>query len=730
MVEKRASLTVLGGPLGGVHCLLPHSGTVTIGSAPGSTLRLDTPGVSPYHARVVVKEGRITVHETGAEHHLHVNDDPIDLEGSALNNGDILWLGAPGGEDVVMLQCSVPSTAEERPAAATHARGAPIAPTPDVETQALWATEPEHPPATPHVGAGPVPGAVTGFEETVALDLELGIGGGFEPPAAWVEEGIAAAEAGKAAEPLGVLPEDAGTEGPLGMLPESPDTEETLVIAPEGAGTEDQLVMAPGWEGEVGTEEAAPQPTAIYFTAPDDEIVEAALAPPEPQPPALSAPPLPPPVSPPPVAPRQASAPPIASPPVSPSPPPAASPAFTPPDFSGQVPRSPSASHGPTPRPPSPSHSHPSASQPPRRRDPTLAPRPDASHAMRPPPQSLEAEPEVLGDEPEPTGGGIPRSAVLAVAGFAGVLVVAGLGWAVWRFLSPGPAPTAPRPSGTPALAAARLPSPATPAPTPVPSEPESTATPPLAAPLPTPQAALPTPTPVPTPTPRATPTPSAAPRSIPTPAASAPPAEAQRAPQTAAQAQALVGEAETALGARQYDVAVSRLDEALRLEPANARATALRADAVRRRDLARRRFVPGRTAVLTQKAQKEDGSLAGFDTGDADLRKAPDFQGRVEFEMSPASGLEPGDAWTLRVFVVNEGKKPIRVQGLTVGTAVNGTTTSGSAAPRSRDIAPQQRALVGEVTGSWREGTTSWATDVAITANKGDSLKNTIAWR
>ena len=40
---KSASLTVLGGPLAGTRCVLPESGTVTLGSAPGSGLRLDLP---------------------------------------------------------------------------------------------------------------------------------------------------------------------------------------------------------------------------------------------------------------------------------------------------------------------------------------------------------------------------------------------------------------------------------------------------------------------------------------------------------------------------------------------------------------------------------------------------------------------------------------------------------------------------------------------------------------
>jgi hypothetical protein len=238
------------------------------------------------------------------------------------------------------------------------------------------------------------------------------------------------------------------------------------------------------------------------------------------------------------------------------------------------------------------------------------------------------------------------------------------------------------------------------------------------------------TPTPAATPTPRATPSPTpAAARPTPPPTPAGPSAEALRAQQAAAQAEALVAQAETAIGARQYDAAVSHLDGALRLEPANARATSLRADAVRRRDLARRRFASGRTAVQTPKAQKA-GDLAGFDTDDADLRKSPDFLGRVEFEMSPVSGLEPGDAWTLRVYVVNEGKKPIRVQGVTVGTTVNGAGSGGAVSPRTKEIAPQQRSLVAEATGSWQESTSSWATEVTVAAGKGDSLKNTLTWR
>ena len=127
-------------------------------------------------------------------------------------------------------------------------------------------------------------------------------------------------------------------------------------------------------------------------------------------------------------------------------------------------------------------------------------------------------------------------------------------------------------------------------------------------------------------------------------------------------------------------------------------------------------------------KAQRSGGP-AGFDTGDADLRSS-DFLGRVEFEMTPSSGIEPGDAWTLKVYVVNEGKKPIRVNGLALGTTVNGAGSGGPLAAKVREVAPQQRALVAETSGTWAETTTTWAAEVTVTGGKGESLRNTIAWR
>jgi putative intracellular protease/amidase len=96
---------------------------------------------------------------------------------------------------------------------------------------------------------------------------------------------------------------------------------------------------------------------------------------------------------------------------------------------------------------------------------------------------------------------------------------------------------------------------------------------------------------------------------------------------------------------------------------------------------------------------------------------------------MTPAGGIKAGEGWTLRFYVVNEGKKAIRISDMTATVTANGQRTGGPQVPRTREIAPQQRALAGEMGGSWQDSTTSWTAEVVVSA-KGDTLKNTIAWR
>ncbi len=803
MAEKTASLTVLGGPFAGTRCALPESGTITIGSSEGSTLQLDLPTVSPYHARIEVAGGQVTVHDTGADRALHVNDNPLEPGGTVLRNGDILWLGAPGEEDVVMLQCILPRRPVEAPppllepppppepaaAPSLATTPGPATPTPEIETQALWslAGTPEAP-SSLRVAAEPVREEPTGHEETMAISAE-----GFQGPAAEPEPPEVAAEVVPARVPEAAAEETPGP-APGGPPEERPD--EDLVFAePSLVGTSENEVAAAIQEGEevvFADEEAVvnatevvapPSPTILMASAeemgepqavsidfgegvaiePEPAIGAAALTvAPEPvfapsptvEPEPLFAPqptegaepifaPEPAVAPEPPVAPQTLPAAPAAPAPPHPPPlPPAhgrSSPTAAKPV--GAVPplptARPAAPQRPTPapaarpaHPPAPAarretrpaapHAAPHAHATPH--TPHAAPRPTPARSA---PVATPEGPEVIEAETAPAGS--RKSTLLALAGAGGVLVLAGVVWAAWHFLAGRPTPPRPRP--TPIVHATPPPA-AAPTPTTVPVAVEPTPVPVAAAPIETPTPAstpraTPTPALTPTPRPTATPTPAAA-RPTPTPAG--PSAEALMAQQKALEAQSLLTQAETALRARQYDTAVTNLDSVLRLDPANARATTLRADAVQRRDLARRRFAPGKTVVQGQKAQKA-GGLAGFDTGDADLRSS-DFLGRVEFEMSPPSAIEAGDAWTLKVYVVNEGKKPIRVSGLVLGTTVNGAGSGGPLPARVREVAPQQRSLVAETTGKWAEGTTSWAAEVTVTGGKGESLKNTLSWR
>jgi hypothetical protein len=312
----------------------------------------------------------------------------------------------------------------------------------------------------------------------------------------------------------------------------------------------------------------------------------------------------------------------------------------------------------------------------------------------------------------------------------AGVVVVLGGGaFAAWRFLA------APRPGATPppvsaaelAGAAKPTPAPVAPAgaaePTPEPMEAASppaalpSVAPPTPAPLPTVGGTPVAPTPRPTPSPAATPSPKATPK----PATPAPPsAEQVRAQQVAG----LLGQADAALAGGQYDGAIGHLDEVLRIDPQNAKAAADRARAVALRDMARRKFVAGRTIVKTEKGS---GGLVGFEGADV---KTPDVSGLIEFEMSPPSGLRPGDSYNLKFYLVNDGKKPIKIGGITATTVVNGAGSGAGVASKVRQVDPKQRALLGEISGVWKDGTTSWSAEILVAANKADSLKSTLTWR
>ena len=108
MAEKRPSLNVLSGPLSGRKLVLEDAvDNILIGSDPSCGFVLDTPGVSPIHARLWVDLNGATVYDTNSPAGVYVNDDRVVKE-APVRNGDILWLGPPGEEGSVLIQCILP----------------------------------------------------------------------------------------------------------------------------------------------------------------------------------------------------------------------------------------------------------------------------------------------------------------------------------------------------------------------------------------------------------------------------------------------------------------------------------------------------------------------------------------------------------------------------------------------------------------------------------------------
>lgn len=740
--SEQPSLTVVGGPLVGQRLVLDDAvANLLIGSDPSCDLYLPHDSVSPIHARLWMDLEGAVLHETSSPHGVYVND--VRVAGKhPLHNGDIVWLGPPGGADVVMIQCTLAGNEDE-------ANTAPAPPDDTAERDALESLAPtlaarpsladfdDAPGAGPEAEPPPIPRSRPAARtpeaaepdsddtsRTVAFRLPADFAAALAVPRA---QEPAAAPAPTPPDDLDALfaehqspPMDVTVAEPPAYVPEPPPAAlaegepylaepEPYLAEPEPYVAEPEPYVATPAEPEPASVE--PDPTQVMFAEPEpppapapvppagadadfDDMIfavpeEAPPAPPEPETVLVAPPPPPQPPAPPAPSPRAPE-------------PPKTQPAAA---AAAQAPVA-RASQATAPAPP-----RPETRKPP-------APRPAAPAAVRPRPAArVERAPAEAIEVPAPSR----KLPVAALAG-AGVLVVvlaaaAGAFWYLNRAepaesagVIPPPPPIETTPAVTPMTTLEAQPTP-DPAPT---------------------AEALPTVAPgedVVTIVRTATPPPRAVPSAAPTAAATPRPVATRRPDPVdpAAQVSGLLAQAQTSAAARNYDAAAVLYDEALRLDPQNAAALSGKAAAASARAHGRRAFVTGRTAVQTEKAR--GGGLAGFDSSDVKVQKAPDFQGRVEFVMTPSS-VQPGDPWTLKVYVVNEGKKAIKISALSVATVVNGNRSGTGGAPKNREIAPQQRVIVDELSGTWPAGVASWSTDVKVTAGKNDTLQSQLIWK
>jgi tetratricopeptide (TPR) repeat protein len=209
------------------------------------------------------------------------------------------------------------------------------------------------------------------------------------------------------------------------------------------------------------------------------------------------------------------------------------------------------------------------------------------------------------------------------------------------------------------------------------------------------------------------------------------------------AQVNDLLGKADAAVSDQKFDAAISLFDSVLSLDPQNQRAILGKSSAVGARALAQagqsggtrpvgKAFVPGKTQAQSPDAGPS-GGVPGFEeSAGVQVKKgtqAAELPGKINFEVDPAS-VKPGDRFTIRVSLLNEGNAPIQVKEMIVASTLNGRRQSGAVPPLVKEVAPQQKATLREFPDVWKEETTTWTMEVIVRTVRGETYKNQVTWR
>jgi tRNA A-37 threonylcarbamoyl transferase component Bud32/tetratricopeptide (TPR) repeat protein len=208
------------------------------------------------------------------------------------------------------------------------------------------------------------------------------------------------------------------------------------------------------------------------------------------------------------------------------------------------------------------------------------------------------------------------------------------------------------------------------------------------------------------------------------------------------AQVNAALNQAATALQSKQYEAAIAAYDQVLALDPGNTAAANGKQAAIGAKAIADaaasgpkpgtgRSFVPGRTEAKGS----EQGGLVGFeDSAGVDVKRgttAADLPGKLVFDAVPAAP-KPGERFRVSVFLSNEGSQAIQLATMQITTTTDGRPQRGAVPPATTTVAPGQRALVYQTPAEmlWREGTQSWTMEIVLKTAKGETYRNTLAWK
>jgi serine/threonine protein kinase len=216
--------------------------------------------------------------------------------------------------------------------------------------------------------------------------------------------------------------------------------------------------------------------------------------------------------------------------------------------------------------------------------------------------------------------------------------------------------------------------------------------------------------------------------------------AQQQKQLQAAGQVAGLLSQAESAFGAQKYEAAISLYDEVLKLDPANQRAGIGKANALGAKALSLpagphpsiRAFVPGKTVAQSGEALAGNAPPGFEQSANVIVKKgsqAAELPGKIQFDVEP-DAVKPGEKYTVKVYLSNEGSAPIQIRDMLVTTTINGQKRAGAVPPQARDVAPRQKALLLATPDFWKEDTTAWAMEILVHTSLGETYKNQLSWK
>ena len=227
---------------------------------------------------------------------------------------------------------------------------------------------------------------------------------------------------------------------------------------------------------------------------------------------------------------------------------------------------------------------------------------------------------------------------------------------------------------------------------------------------------------------------------------------QAQAAEQQRKQAAALQNEvnglltqADNALAGQKYDAAIALYDEVIKRDASNQRALQGRGGAIAARAVAQaassggparpvgRTFASGKTQAQSIETRKGGAGAEGFEPDTNVVVKkgsqAAELPGKILFDIDPAA-VKPGESYTVRVYLLNEGNAPIQITQMMVNTRINSRGVSAPVPAQVKDVAPRDKALLMSSRDIWKEDTTSWSMEVTVSTARGESYKNQVTWK